>query len=130
MTLDQIFEYPPGEMKLEDFNVMTKEMRDKLLGKNSGSGGGAAEKGFLDTAIEYMADANTLIGAQMARLDHTFSNLVSASENTIASESVIRDADMAKEMVEYTKANILMQGAQGMLSQANQNASGVLGLLQ
>ncbi len=130
MTLDQIFEYPPGEMKLEDFNVMTKEMRDKLLGKNSGSGGGAAEKGFLDTAIEYMADANTLIGAQMARLDHTFSNLVSASENTISSESVIRDADMAKEMVEYTKANILMQGAQGMLSQANQTASGVLGLLQ
>ncbi|MBR1886727.1 MAG: flagellin, partial [Schwartzia sp.] len=58
------------------------------------------------------------------------SNLVLNSENTQSSESTIRDADMAREMAEYTKNNILLQGAQSMLAQANQNSSTVLSLLQ
>ena len=60
----------------------------------------------------------------------TAANLTTASENTQASESVIRDADMAKEMTNYTKNNVLMQSAQSMLAQANQNSSMVLSLLQ
>ena len=66
----------------------------------------------------------------MSRLSYTSCNLTTASENVQASESTIRDADMAKEMTEYTKSNVLAQSAQSMLAQANQNASGVLSLLQ
>ena len=64
------------------------------------------------------------------RLEYTHSNMVTSSENTQASESVIRDADMAKEMTAYTKNNILLQASQSMLAQANQNSSAVLSLLQ
>lgn len=66
----------------------------------------------------------------MSRLSYTSSNLTTASENVQSSESTIRDADMAKEMTEYTKTNVLAQAAQSMLAQANQNVSGVLSLLQ
>ena len=60
----------------------------------------------------------------------TENNIVTSREATQISESTIRDADMAKEMTEYTKANVLMQAAQSMLAQANQNSSSVLSLLQ
>jgi flagellin len=63
-------------------------------------------------------------------MEYTVSNLTAASENTQSSESVIRDANMAKEMTEYTKNNVLLQAAQSMLSQANQSSSNVLSLLQ
>ena len=66
----------------------------------------------------------------MSRLSYTSSNLTTASENVQSSESTISDADMAKEMTEYTKTNVLAQAAQSMLAQANQNVSGVLSLLQ
>lgn len=66
----------------------------------------------------------------MSRLSYTSSNLTTASENVQSSESTIRDADMAKEMTEYTKTNVLAQATQSMLAQANQNVSGVLSLLQ
>ena len=56
--------------------------------------------------------------------------MTTASENVTASESTIRDADMAKEMTEYTKNNVLMQAAQSMLAQANQSSSNVLSLLK
>ncbi len=64
------------------------------------------------------------------RLKYTSNNLVVASENVQASESTIRDADMAKEMTAYTKNNVLTQAAQAMLAQANQNSSTVLSLLK
>jgi flagellin len=84
----------------------------------------------LDNALQKALDQQTTIGAVQSRLDYTSSNLVTASENVQASESAIRDADMAKEMTEYTKNNVLLQAAQSMLSQANQNSSAVLSLLQ
>ena len=62
--------------------------------------------------------------------EYTSSNLTTASENVQASESTIRDADMAKEMTNYTKNNVLLQAAQSMLAQANQSSSNVLSLLQ
>ena len=64
------------------------------------------------------------------RLDYTVANLTTANENTTAAESVIRDADMAKEMTAYTKNNVLLQASQSMLAQANQSSSSVLSLLQ
>ena len=84
----------------------------------------------LETALQKALDEQANIGAIQARLDYTSSNLTTASENVQNSESTIRDADMAKEMTNYTKNNVLLQAAQSMLAQANQNSSAVLSLLQ
>ena len=85
---------------------------------------------IIDYAIEYAIDQATNIGSYLQRLEYTESNVNIANENTQGAESTIRDADMAKEMTEYTKFNVLSQAAQSMLAQANQNTSGVLSLLQ
>jgi flagellin len=84
----------------------------------------------LDTAIQKALDQQTTIGAVQSRLEYTSTNLVTAIENVEASESVIRDADMAQAMTEYTKNNVLLQAAQSMLAQANQNSIQVLSLLR
>ena len=84
----------------------------------------------LDNALQKALDQQTTIGSVESRLEYTSSNLTTASSNVQASESTIRDADMAKEMTEYTKNNVLLQAAQSMLSQANQNSSSVLSLLK
>ena len=83
-----------------------------------------------DTALQKALDQATTIGAMQARLEFTANNLTTSSENVQAAESTIRDADMAKEMTNYTKNNVLLQAAQSMLAQANQNSSAVLSLLQ
>ena len=84
----------------------------------------------IDTALQKALDEQANIGAVQTRLNYTSSNLTTASENVQNSESTIRDADMAKEMTNYTKNNVLLQAAQSMLAQANQNSSAVLSLLQ
>ena len=84
----------------------------------------------IETALQKALDEQANIGAVQTRLNYTSSNLTVASENVQSSESVIRDADMAKEMTNYTKNNVLLQAAQSMLAQANQNSSAVLSLLQ
>jgi len=84
----------------------------------------------IDNAIQKALDQQTTIGSIESRLEYTASNLTTASENVTSAESTIRDADMAKEMTEYTKNNVLMQAAQSMLAQANQNSSNVLSLLK
>ena len=84
----------------------------------------------IENAITKALDQQTTIGAIEARLEYTSSNLTTSSENVQAAESTIRDADMAKEMTNYTKNNVLLQAAQSMLAQANQNSSAVLSLLQ
>ncbi len=84
----------------------------------------------LDKSINRALGYQTTIGAIISRMEYTAANLTTASENTQSSESIIRDADMAKEMTDYTKNNVLMQSAQSMLAQANQNSSSVLSLLQ
>lgn len=83
-------------------------------------------EGSLDVAL----DEATYVGSYLQRLDHTDANVVTMNENVQAAESTIRDADMAKEMTDYTKNNVLQQAAQAMLAQANQNGSAVLSLLQ
>jgi len=94
--------------------------------------GGAASKAIatLDTAINTVSKTRSGLGAVQNRLEHTINNLGAASENLTAAESRIRDTDMAKEMMGFTKNNILMQAAQSMLAQANQQPQGVLQLLQ
>lgn len=84
----------------------------------------------LDNALTKALDEQVKIGATLERLDHTINTLVVASENVQNAESTIRDADMAKEMLDFTKNNVLVQASQSMLAQANQNSSNVLSLLQ
>lgn len=115
------------------------DMRSESLGLKSSTGetisiatqkNANAAVNVLDNAIQKALDQQTDIGAVQARLEMTSANLVISSQNVQASESVIRDADMAKEMTEYTKNNVLLQAAQSMLAQANQSSSSVLSLLQ
>jgi flagellin len=84
----------------------------------------------LDAAINSVSDFRANLGANQNRLEHTINNLGTASENLTSAESRIRDVDMAKEMAEFTKNNILNQAAQAMLAQANQLPQGVLQLLR
>lgn len=81
-------------------------------------------------AINRVSEQRSALGALQNRLEHTVANLDTVSENTSAAESRIRDTDMAKTMVEYSKNNILAQAGQSMLAQANQSTQGVLSLLQ
>ena len=81
-------------------------------------------------AIDMVSSTRSDFGAMQNRLDHTINNLSVQEENITAAESRIRDVDMAKEMMAYTKNNILVQSAQAMLAQANQVPQGVLQLLQ
>lgn len=83
-----------------------------------------------DTAIKTVATERSTLGAYQNRLEHTIKNLDNAAENIQAAESRIRDVDMAKEMMNFTKANILNQAATAMLAQANMAPQGVLQLLQ
>lgn len=83
----------------------------------------------VDKAIESLSESRSKMGAFQNRLEHTINNLGASSENLTAAESRIRDTDMAKEMMGFTKNNILMQAAQSMLAQANQQPQGVLQLL-
>ena len=83
----------------------------------------------IDGAIEKVSKQRSTLGAIQNRLEHTIANLDVAAENLQTAESRIRDVDMAKEMVEYSKNNILSQASQSMLAQANQSNQGVLSLL-
>ena len=83
----------------------------------------------IQSAIDNVSTQRATLGAVQNRLEHTIANLDTTSENTSAAESRIRDTDMAAEMVEFSKNNILTQAGQAMLAQANQNNQGVLALL-
>jgi flagellin len=92
--------------------------------------GGATDINEIDTAINNVSAARATFGAVQNRLEHTVSNLASYQDNLTASESRIRDADMASEMVKFTKYQILQQAGTSMLAQANQAPQGVLSLLR
>ncbi|CDO03311.1 Flagellin [Oceanobacillus picturae] len=84
----------------------------------------------IDNAINSVSTQRSSLGAVQNRLEHTINNLGASQENLTAAESRIRDVDMAKEMMNFTKNNILSQAAQSMLAQAQQQPQGVLQLLQ
>ena len=92
----------------------------------------SAAKGItkIKDAIDTVSKVRAKLGATQNRLDHTLNNLETTTENLTDAESRIRDTDMAKEMMQYTKNNILVQSSQAMLAQANQLPQGVLQLLQ
>ena len=126
-TLKDIFQDWQAEnheiRDIRQLNLASKKDRNILLGDDK-------KQGAIDAALDYLIDAATKVGAQIAALEYTENNVVTMSENTQAAESTIRDADMAKEMSEYTKQNVLSQAAQAMLAQANQSSSSILDLLQ
>jgi flagellin len=97
------------------------------IGSNSGAKSVITS---IDSAIEKVSTARAKLGAIQNRLEHTITNLNTMSENLTASESRIRDVDMAKEIMNFSKNNILNQAAQAMLAQANQQPQGVLQLLR
>ena len=133
-----------GTQSNQSINVGLSDMRAKSLGlqgsdpitgtvKNidiTTKDNANAAINVLDTAITKVLSEQTKIGSVESRLDYTSTNLTTASENVSAAESTIRDANMAKEMTEFTKNNILMQASQAMLAQANQSTQNVLSLLQ
>jgi flagellin len=84
----------------------------------------------IDTAIANVSSARSTFGAVQNRLEHRLNNLSTYQENLVASESRIRDVDMASEMVNFTKLNILQQAGTSMLAQANQAPQNVLSLLR
>lgn len=83
----------------------------------------------INTAIEYVSAERSKLGAFQNRLEHTMNNLGTSAENLQAAESRIRDVDMANEMMNFTRSNILSQASQSMLAQANQKPQSVLQLL-
>ena len=101
----------------------------KDLKINSATAAAAAVVSIKD-AINAVSTTRGQLGAIQNRLEHTINNLGATAENMTAAESRIRDVDMADEMMAYTKNNILVQAAQSMLAQANQQPQGVLQLLQ
>ena len=125
-TMDQIFGYKVGAGSLDDFTVLTSEKREMLLGTDYPT----PIQGTLDKGIQYLIDANTLIGAQIVHMENADANIITETENTTAAESTIRDANIAKSAMDLAKYNILAQAAQAMLSQFNHSSSDVLNLLQ
>ena len=128
-----------GTKANQSIKVGLTDMRAQALGLQGKDGStlqiGTQEQAnaainVLDNAVSKALDQQTTIGSVQSRLSYTSTNLTTASENVQAAESTIRDADMAKEMTEYTKNNVLLQAAQSMLAQANQSSSSVLSLLQ
>lgn len=85
---------------------------------------------IIDNAIHRVSEERSKLGAYQNRMEHTVTNLSTANENLTAAESRIRDADMAMEMTNFTKNNIINQAATAMLAQANQLPQGILQLLK
>ena len=103
---------------------------DATLAASSVTLASTASISAVDTALTSINSVLANIGAGQNRLDYTVANLKSAVVNVKAAESTIRDVDMAEEMANYTKNNILTQAAQAMLAQANQSSQSVLSLLR
>ena len=115
-----------GDMRAEALGLRGRD--GTVLSVTTKEGANAAMN-VLDNALSRALDQQTTVGAMSSRLDYTISNLTVQSENLTDAKSTILDADMAKEMLAYTKENVLMQAAMAMLAQNNQNAAWFLSLL-
>ena len=104
-------------LKIKDLSVKTQPEASNAIAR-------------IKDAINTVSSQRASLGAFQNRLEHTINNLDVAAENMSAANSRIRDTDMAKEMMNYTKMNVLVQSAQAMLAQANQQPQSVLQLLQ
>lgn len=138
-SADNALTFQVGSNANQSIKVGLTDMRAEALGLKGADGTtlnistqtkANAAVNVLDNALQKALDQQTTLGSVQSRLEYTSSNLTTSSTNVQSAESTIRDADMAKEMTEYTKNNVLMQAAQSMLAQANQSSSSVLSLLQ
>ena len=152
-ALDQFKEYQRAENQSKDYslnfqvgaeaNVATRisltDMRAASLGLKGSDNkflsvatkdDANAAVNVIDNAIKKVADQQAALGALVSRLEYTAENLTTSFTNDKASESGMRDADMAREMTIYTRDNLLVQTSQSMLAQANQQPEGVLALLR
>jgi flagellin len=122
-----------GALSGQSIAISISSMSATSLGVNTltvstfATAGAAMRK--VQSALDAVSTQRSKLGATQNRLEHTIANLDTTSENTSAAESRIRDTDMAKEMVTYSKNQILVQAGQSMLAQANQSTQGVLSLL-
>ncbi|MDY5703906.1 MAG: flagellin [Lachnospiraceae bacterium] len=123
-----------GAQSGQTISITISNMNASSLGVTglsvSTSDGAGTSMSKIQGAIDTVSKTRSKLGAIQNRLEYTIDNLNTTSENTQAAESRIRDTDMAKEMVSFSKDNILAQAGQSMLSQANQSTQGVLSLLQ
>ncbi|RKN78939.1 hypothetical protein D7M11_22675 [Paenibacillus ginsengarvi] len=115
------------KVDINDMGIQALRIQDVDV---STSAGAQTAISVVNNALEIVSAERSKLGAYQNRLEHTISNLGTSAENLTASESRIRDVDMAKEMMDFTKNNILSQAAQAMLAQANQQPQGVLQLLR
>ena len=128
-----------GALENQKISIKITTMNAKGIGIIAGAKGNNQVTSFTKAgsamtifqhAISKVSTMRSALGALQNRLEHTVANLDNVAENTQTAESRIRDTDMAEEMVEYSKNNILAQAGQSMLAQANQSTQGVLSLLQ
>ncbi len=133
LKADSTFTLQVGTQKDQTIDVKTKTMTATGLGVNGvnvGTQNGATSAlGTIESGINKLSSMRADLGAVQNRLEHTVKNLDNVVENTQSAESLIRDTDMATEMVKYSNNNILAQAGQSMLAQANQSNQGVLSLL-
>ena len=115
------------QISISNMNASTLGVSGLTVSANSTAGTSMSK---IQAAIDKVSKQRSNLGALQNRLEHTINNLDTTSENTSAAESRIRDTDMADEMVQYSKNNILSQAGNSMLAQANQQTQGVLSLLQ
>jgi len=131
---DNTLSFQIGANSSQTMNVDINDMRAAALHVDdinvSSAASAQASISAINKAIEVVSAQRSKLGAFQNRLEHTINNLGASQENLTAAESRIRDVDMAKEMMEFTKNNILSQAAQAMLAQANQQPQGVLQLLR
>ena len=123
-----------GANEGEDMGINIGDMRSHALGLDGvnvmSQKRAARSITIIDNAIDKVSTQRAKLGAYQNRLEYTASNLTTASENLTSAESRIRDADMAKEMMEFTKLNIMLQAGNSMLAQANQQPQNVLSLIR
>ena len=121
---DQKIDFSVNDMRASALNI------NHVASHVSTYSAATAQITVVQSALDKVSNQRSALGALQNRLEHTIANADNTSENLQSAESRIRDVDMAKEMVKYSKDTILQQAAQAMLAQANQSTQGVLSLLQ
>jgi flagellin len=128
----QLMEISISAMNASALSITVSDIGKVVASQSTKSGTAASITelvSVIDVALNKVSTQRSALGAIQNRLEHTIANADNVAENTQASESRIRDVDMAEEMVKFSKNNILQQAGQSMLAQANQATQGVLSLL-
>jgi len=126
----QFIEFNISDMSASALSVESADIGNVVAATTSTASNISALTDTIDNALKLVSTERSKLGAVQNRLEHTIKSVDNTSENLQAAESRVRDVDMAKEMMQFTKQNILQQAAQAMLAQANQAPQGVLQLLR